>query len=110
MGVLQRIGMCYLLAALIVRYGGVRGALALLAAPAWAQEAAAEAPAASADKIQGLFYMKEKNSLHYGPDGDRYPWYAELYVRNAFDKRAKTWAGIGARIRPSRGHPITTRA
>ncbi len=28
MGVLQRIGLCYLIAALVVRYGGVRGALA----------------------------------------------------------------------------------
>lgn len=28
MGVLQRIGLCYLVAALVVRYGGVRGALA----------------------------------------------------------------------------------
>ncbi|WP_137174075.1 acyltransferase family protein [Massilia sp. HP4] len=32
MGVLQRIGLCYLVAALVVRYGGVRGALATSAA------------------------------------------------------------------------------
>jgi predicted acyltransferase len=32
MGVLQRIGLCYLAAALVVRYGGVRGALAFSAA------------------------------------------------------------------------------
>jgi len=32
MGVLQRIGLCYLLAALVVRYGGVRGALVASAA------------------------------------------------------------------------------
>lgn len=32
MGVLQRIGLCYLLAALVVRYSGVRGALAASAA------------------------------------------------------------------------------
>ena len=29
-----------------------------------------------------------------GPDGSRTPWYAELYVRNAFEKRTRTWIGI----------------
>ena len=29
------------------------------------------------------------------PGGAKYPWHAELYVRNVGDVRAKTWAGIG---------------
>jgi iron complex outermembrane receptor protein len=29
------------------------------------------------------------------PGGSKYPWHAELYVRNVGDVRAKTWAGIG---------------
>jgi iron complex outermembrane recepter protein len=28
------------------------------------------------------------------PGGAKYPWHAELYVRNVADVRAKTWAGI----------------
>jgi iron complex outermembrane receptor protein len=29
------------------------------------------------------------------PGGSKYPWHAELYVRNVGDVRAKNWAGIG---------------
>jgi iron complex outermembrane receptor protein len=29
------------------------------------------------------------------PGGSKYPWHAELYVRNVGDVRAKSWAGIG---------------
>jgi iron complex outermembrane receptor protein len=29
------------------------------------------------------------------PGGSKYPWHAELYVRNVGDVRARTWAGIG---------------
>jgi iron complex outermembrane receptor protein len=29
------------------------------------------------------------------PGGSKYPWHAELYVRNLGDVRAKSWAGIG---------------
>jgi iron complex outermembrane receptor protein len=29
------------------------------------------------------------------PSGAKFPWHAELYVRNLGDVRAKTWAGIG---------------
>jgi iron complex outermembrane receptor protein len=29
------------------------------------------------------------------PGGSKFPWHAELYVRNVGDVRAKTWGGIG---------------
>ena len=44
---------------------------------------------------QGAYAQVDASLRLNGPENGRFPWHAELYVRNAADKRARTWAGIG---------------
>lgn len=45
--------------------------------------------------VQKAYSQVDASLRLNGPAASRFPWHAELYVRNATDKRAKTWAGIG---------------
>ncbi|WBS05225.1 TonB-dependent receptor [Pseudoduganella sp. SL102] len=45
--------------------------------------------------VQKAYSMFDASLRLDGPSAGRFPWHAELYVRNIADKRVKTWAGAG---------------
>jgi iron complex outermembrane receptor protein len=45
--------------------------------------------------VQGAYSQFDASLRLNGPSAGRFPWHAELYVRNIADKRVKTWAGAG---------------